>query len=118
MTGSGEWRDAHNEPITVSNPGNGPGLNLHRPPGISAAPPLALACPQRRRVRAAVLVGAGPSVLSELGVSEDLASRRLTRVPVADLDLHRALRAIWTGGAVPPGGAARDLLAHVSRPRG
>jgi len=47
-----------------------------------------------------------------------LASRRLTRVPVADLDLHRALRAIWTGGAFPPGGAARDLLAHVSRPRG
>jgi DNA-binding transcriptional LysR family regulator len=84
----------------------------------SAAPPVALALSTTAAVRAAVLAGAGPSVLSELAVSEDLASRRLTLEFVADLDLHRALRAIWTGGAVPPSGAARDLLAHVSRPPG
>ncbi|HEX2322075.1 MAG TPA: LysR substrate-binding domain-containing protein [Streptosporangiaceae bacterium] len=83
-------------------------------PGASAAPPVALAL----STTAAVLAGAGPAMLSELAVSEDLASRRLTRVPVADLDLHRALLAIWTGGAVKPSGAARHLLAHVSRPRG
>jgi DNA-binding transcriptional LysR family regulator len=64
-----------------------------------------------------VLAGAGPAVLSELALGEDLASHRLTRVKVAHLDLHRALRAIWTGGAVPPSGAARDLLVHVTRPR-
>lgn len=92
---------------------------LHRPPGASPAPvpPVALALSTTAAVRAAVLAGAGPAVLSELAVGEDLASHRLTCVTVAGIDLHRALRAIWTGGAIPPSGAARDLLAHVSRPR-
>ncbi len=91
---------------------------LHRAPVAPpvAAPPVALALSTTAAVRAAVLAGAGPAVLSELAVGEDLASHRLTRVHVADLDLHRALRAIWSGGALPPAGAARDLLAHVSRP--
>ncbi len=90
---------------------------LHRPPGGAPIPaaPVALALSTTAAVRAAVLAGAGPAVLSELAVSEDLASCRLTCVKVADLDLRRALRAIWTGGTVPPSGAARDLLAHVSR---
>jgi DNA-binding transcriptional LysR family regulator len=92
---------------------------LHRPAGQSPGtePPVALALSTTAAVRAAVLAGAGPAVLSELAVNEDLASHRLTHVTVAGLDLHRALRAIWTGGPVPPSGAARDLLAHVSRPR-
>jgi molybdate transport repressor ModE-like protein len=92
---------------------------LQRSPGAPQipAPPVALALSTTAAVRAAVLAGAGPAVLSELAVSEDLTSRRLTRVNVADLDLHRALRAIWTGGTTPPSGAARDLLAHVSRSR-
>ncbi len=92
---------------------------LHRQAGQSpvTVPPVALALSTTAAVRAAVLAGAGPAVLSELAVSEDLASHRLARVTVAGLDLHRALRAIWAGGAVPPSGAARDLLAHVSRPR-
>jgi DNA-binding transcriptional LysR family regulator len=91
----------------------------HRASGASSAsePPVALALSTTAAVRAAVLAGAGPAVLSELAVAEDIASGRLTRVTVADLDLHRSLRAIWTGGTVPPSGAARDLLAHVSRPR-
>jgi DNA-binding transcriptional LysR family regulator len=92
---------------------------VQRPPGAPQipAPAVALALSTTAAVRAAVLAGAGPAVLSELAVSEDLASHRLSRVSVADLDLHRALRAIWAGGATPPSGAARDLLAHVSRPR-
>jgi DNA-binding transcriptional LysR family regulator len=92
---------------------------LQRPPGAPhvPAPSVALALSTTAAVRAAVLAGAGPAVLSELAVSEDLVSRRLTRVNVAGLDLHRALRVIWTGGSVPPSGVARDLLAHVSRPR-
>jgi hypothetical protein len=55
-------------------------------------------------------------VLSELAVTEDLASHRLARVLVEGVNLRRALRAIWSGGAVPPRGAARDLLAHITRP--
>jgi DNA-binding transcriptional LysR family regulator len=61
-----------------------------------------------------VLAGAGPAVLSELTVTEDITARRLARVPVAGVNLRRALRAIWAGGHLPPEGAARDLLAHVT----
>ncbi len=76
--------------------------------------PVALALSSTAAVRAAVLAGAGPAVLSELAVAEDLASHRLARVPVADVNLRRSLRAIWPGGPLPPMGAARDLLAHVT----
>ena len=78
--------------------------------------PVALALSTTSAVRAAVLAGAGPAVLSELAVTEDLASHRLARVLVDGVNLRRALRAIWSGGAVPPRGAARDLLAHITRP--
>lgn len=79
--------------------------------------PAELALSSTAAVRAAVLAGAGPAVLSELAVAEDLASHRLVRVPVADVNLRRSLRAVWSGGQLPPAGAARDLLAHLtSRP--
>jgi hypothetical protein len=38
-----------------------------------------------------VLAGAGPAVLSELTVTEDITARRLARVPVAGVNLRRAL---------------------------
>ncbi|MGV0750503.1 LysR family transcriptional regulator [Mycolicibacter minnesotensis] len=64
-------------------------------------------------VRGAVLAGAGPAVMSRLAVADDLAVGRLRSVEVPELDLHRELRAIWTGGRTPPAGAARDLLSHI-----
>ncbi|MEB3032821.1 LysR family transcriptional regulator [[Mycobacterium] nativiensis] len=64
-------------------------------------------------VRGAVLVGAGPAVMSRLAVADDLAVGRLRSVEVPELDLHRDLRAIWTGGRTPPAGAVRDLLSHI-----
>ena len=76
--------------------------------------PVALALSTTAAVRAAVLASAGPAVLSELTVTEDITARRLARVPVAGVNLRRALRAIWAGGHLPPEGAARDLLAHVT----
>lgn len=79
------------------------------------AAPAALALSTTAAVRAAVLAGAGPAVLSELTVAEDLASHRLARIRVADVNLRRSLRAIWSGGQFPPKGAARDLLAQVTR---
>ncbi|GGK17222.1 transcriptional regulator [Streptomyces camponoticapitis] len=60
-------------------------------------------------VKAAVVSGAGPSVLSELAVREELASRRLTEVEVAGIRLRRELRAVWPMGH-RPSGPARDLL--------
>lgn len=70
-------------------------------------------------VRAAVLASGAPTVMSRLAVADDLAFGRLREVATADLDLHRDLRAVWTGGRTPPAGAVRDLLAHIAslRPR-
>jgi DNA-binding transcriptional LysR family regulator len=84
-------------------------------PASRAVPPATLALSTTAAVRAAVLAGAGPAVLSELTVAEDLASHRLARVPVTGVNLRRSLRVIWSGGQLPPMGAARDLLAHVTR---
>ncbi len=76
------------------------------------APP-ALVLSTTSAVRAAVLAGAGPAVLSELAVADDLASHRLGRVRVSGIDLRRQLRAIWTGPRNPPAGPVRDLVAHI-----
>jgi len=68
-------------------------------------------------VRAAVLAGAGPAVMSRLAVADDLMHGRLRAIPVADLDLRRELRAIWVGGRTPPAGAVRDLVSHITSGR-
>ncbi|AZQ75396.1 LysR family transcriptional regulator [Streptomyces luteoverticillatus] len=59
--------------------------------------------------KAAAVSGAGPSVLSELAIGEELAARRLVEIPVRDLTLTRALRAVWSTGHRPTG-PARELL--------
>jgi DNA-binding transcriptional LysR family regulator len=64
-------------------------------------------------VRAAVLAGAAPAVISELAVADDLVAGRLVQIPAPELDLRRTLRAIWEGAKSPPAGAARDLIAHI-----
>lgn len=61
-------------------------------------------------VKAAAVTGAGPAVLSELAVADEVAARRLVAVGVAGLDLTRALRAVWPRGE-RPSGPARDLLS-------
>lgn len=65
-------------------------------------------------VRAAVVAGAGPAVMSRLAVADDLAIGRLRTVAVPELNLRRELRAIWVGGRTPPAGAPRDLLTHIT----
>ncbi|MDX6395610.1 MAG: hypothetical protein QOJ73_6673 [Streptosporangiaceae bacterium] len=85
-------------------------------PGMQQAP-AALNLSTTSAIRAAVLAGAAPAVLSELAVADDLASGRLVRVDVPGLDLRRTLRAVWRGTKAPPAGAARDLIADIlSRP--
>lgn len=60
-------------------------------------------------VRSAVAAGAGPAVLSDLAVRDDVAAGRLVQVAVRGVDLTRRLRAIWpAGGRLPT--AAADLL--------
>lgn len=60
-------------------------------------------------VKAAAVSGAGPAVLSELAVREELASRRLVEVAVEAIHLRRDLRAVWPTSHRPTG-PARDLL--------
>jgi molybdate transport repressor ModE-like protein len=60
-------------------------------------------------VKAAAVSGAGPAVLSELALREELSSHRLVSIPLAGVRLHRALRAVWPTGHRPTG-PARDLL--------
>ncbi|MFB7053640.1 LysR family transcriptional regulator [Streptomyces vinaceus] len=76
--------------------------------GGLAAPLLELA--STTAVKAAALSGAGPCVLSELALGEELAARRLVEVPVTGAPLGRALRAVWPVGN-RPAGPARDLLS-------
>ncbi|MGP9021822.1 LysR family transcriptional regulator [Streptomyces sp. BR1] len=76
--------------------------------GGPASPLLELA--STTAVKAAVVSGAGPSVLSELALGEELASRRLARIPLEGVRLSRDLRAVWRTGHRPTG-PARDLLS-------
>jgi DNA-binding transcriptional LysR family regulator len=75
--------------------------------------PAALSLSTTSAIRAAVIAGAAPAVLSDLAVADDLATGRLVRVTVPGLDLRRTLRAVWRGTAAPPAGAARDLIADI-----
>ncbi|MEU5536339.1 LysR family transcriptional regulator [Streptomyces sp. NPDC020362] len=71
-------------------------------------------------VKASAVSGAGPSVLSELAVGEELALRRLVSIPVEGVSLRRDLRAVWPTGHRPTG-PARELLSltrHVPGPSG
>jgi len=80
--------------------------------GGLAAPLLELA--STTAVKAAVVSGAGPAVLSRLAVGEELAARRLVEIAVPDIPLRRDLRAVWPSGPHPTG-PARDLLG-LTRP--
>ncbi|MCV7420967.1 LysR family transcriptional regulator [Mycobacterium yunnanensis] len=76
------------------------------------APP-ALELSSAAAVRAAVLAGQAPAVMSRLSIADDLAFGRLREVSTPELDLRRHLRAIWLGVRAPPAGAVRDLLGHI-----
>jgi DNA-binding transcriptional LysR family regulator len=90
-------------------------MALHRALGdnVQQAPPV-LELSSAAAVRAAVLAGAGPAVMSRLAVADDLASGRLRAITIPGLELGRPLRAIWAGGRTPPVGAIRDLLSYIS----
>jgi molybdate transport repressor ModE-like protein len=76
--------------------------------GGLAAPLLELS--STTAVKAAAVSRAGPAVLSELAVREELTARRLVSVPVEGIRLGRDLRAVWPVGHRPTG-PARQLLS-------
>jgi DNA-binding transcriptional LysR family regulator len=79
------------------------------PPGEQPVEP-ALELSSASAVRASIAAGVAPGVLSSLAVQDDLAIGRLIEAQV-ELDLRRALRAVWRDGAAPPAGPARALVA-------
>lgn len=68
---------------------------------------------QTAAVKAAVIAGRGPAVLSRLAVDADAAAGRLQVVDVDGLDLERRIRAVWSGRSLD--GPAGDLLAVARR---
>ncbi|MEJ8633916.1 LysR family transcriptional regulator [Streptomyces sp. MS2.AVA.5] len=99
------------EPLILREPGSGTrqvldsALTGH---GGLAEPLLELA--STTAVKAAAVSGAGPAVLSELAVTEEVAARRLTEVPVEGVSMDRSLRAVWPSSHRPTG-PARELLS-------
>ncbi|HTZ43303.1 MAG TPA: LysR family transcriptional regulator [Jatrophihabitans sp.] len=103
-------------PLTVREPGSGTREALEQAlarAGLRLQPLAELG--STAALKAAALTGAGPAVLSELSVADELAAGRLHEVPVAGADLRRRFRAVWHS-ANPPAGAALALLAAARRP--
>lgn len=73
--------------------------------GLELAPPAA-EFSAVTSVRGAVAAGIAPSVMSTITVAEDLAARRLIRVPVRGLELRRPLTAVWREDRALPDAAA------------
>jgi DNA-binding transcriptional LysR family regulator len=108
--------------LIVREPGSGTRETLERMlvgAGIEAPRPM-MVLDTNAAVRAAVLAGLGPAVLSAITVHDELEERRLVEVPVAGVDLRRRLRAVWPR-ARPLSGPAEQLLdlalRGTARPR-
>ncbi|MGH4030671.1 LysR family transcriptional regulator [Actinomycetota bacterium Odt1-20B] len=102
--GAGELADT---PLILREQGSGTRQVLDAALGGLARPLMELS--STTAVKAAAVSGAGPAVLSELAVGEELSARRLVEVPLDGVRLGRALRAVWPTGQRPVG-PARDLL--------
>jgi DNA-binding transcriptional LysR family regulator len=106
-------------PLVAREPGSGTRATLasavRRALGsVDLASPV-LSLSSTAAIRAAILAGAGPGVMSELAVSDDLATGRLRTVKVESLDLSRSLRAVWRSTNPLPKDARRILaLAQQS----
>ncbi len=95
-------------PLILREEGSGTRQVLEAALGGLARPLIELS--STTAVKSAAVSGAGPSVLSELAVGEELAARRLVAVPLEGVRLARELRAVWPTGHLPVG-PARDLLS-------
>jgi DNA-binding transcriptional LysR family regulator len=68
-------------------------------------------------IRVGTQAGTTPAVLSRLAVADALAAGTLLEVPVDGVDLHRPLRAVWTGPR-RLSGAAAELVSLARARRG
>lgn len=91
-------------PLVLREAGAGIRVAFERAVGTVLAAPVA-ELPTSSAVRAAVLAGVAPGVLSPLAVADDLAVGRLVAVAVTGLDADRPITAIWRQD--PPSAVAR-----------
>lgn len=105
-------------PLIVREAGSGTRDTLSRALAQAGTEPVTplLQLRSTTAVRNSVVAGAGPSVLSVLAVADDLAERRVVEVPVAGIDLHRPLHAVWRAGHRLTGPAAALLAIAMRRP--
>lgn len=75
-------------------------------------PPAALELGSTSAVRAAVMAGGAPTVISHRAVAADLDAGSLVEVPIAGLEIERRLRAVWPADGDLPG-LATALLAQL-----
>jgi DNA-binding transcriptional LysR family regulator len=83
--------------------------------GLHVATPV-LVLGSTAAVRATVIAGSGPAVLSHLAVEGALATGELVLVPSSGIDLSRRFRAVWAGARTPRGASAA-LLRVAARER-
>jgi DNA-binding transcriptional LysR family regulator len=102
--------------LVTREPGSGTRVALDRALGPAGPARPGLELSSNAAIRASVAAGSGVAVLSRLAVGDALESGVLVEVPVAELDLRRRLRAVWTGPRRLTGAAA-DLVAIARRPR-
>ncbi|GAQ64492.1 LysR family transcriptional regulator [Streptomyces scabiei] len=100
-------------PLILREKGSGTRQVLEGALGSLARPLIELS--STTAVKSSALSGAGPAVLSELALGEELSARRLVPIPVHGVRLRRSLRAVWPTGHRPTG-PARDLLGLTRAP--
>ncbi|MDW8809419.1 LysR family transcriptional regulator [Streptomyces scabiei] len=100
-------------PLILREKGSGTRQVLEGALGSLARPLIELS--STTAVKSSALSGAGPAVLSELALGEELSARRLVPIPVHGVRLRRSLRAVWPPGHRPTG-PARDLLSLTRAP--
>ncbi|MCQ1954466.1 LysR family transcriptional regulator [Arthrobacter sp. zg-Y238] len=102
-------------PLVVREPGSGTREALQQVlAGYDVVEP-AQVLSSNAAVRVAVAAGAGPAVLSELVVRDQLASGELLRVPFEGEGISRPLTAIWSGPRRLSGVAAELVAVAAGR---
>jgi DNA-binding transcriptional LysR family regulator len=79
-------------------------------PGSTQRITVGAALGSTQSIKAAVLAGQGPGVVSELAVGDELARHQLVEVPVDGLVMVRRIRVVWRQDR-PPSGAIATLVA-------
>ncbi|MGH9092084.1 MAG: LysR family transcriptional regulator, partial [Acidimicrobiales bacterium] len=83
-------------PLVLREVGSGTREVLARALGrVGLAPTPAVVMGSTTAIKAAVVGGAGPAVVSQAAVRAELRSGQLVAVPCEGLDLRRAIRAVW-----------------------